>query len=340
MIGEVRTGDFEQDFTRVQRQEAAANTLTGARMKINQAHQEMTDLFGEAAGGFRSSISENCRLQEQRRNQTEPKINMNMKSFQTKGVNAETKIQDLGVLPYLMKLQALLMQLSVPQVRGDFLYGRIVNYDEPEMILVALDGMRNIMIPTRIGNKMLGGLSTEKLMGIVMALYARKNEKFVIPAAILRLEVETYAIWAQHVDDLICSPYWNGFVHETNELVPKLSPVGDNFQHFESLQQRHGVDAWADGLLSHKNRVSSPHVVHDDVHKDHRVKNGKLPIEEICLDSSDESDFDDSMSLAGEPLKRGKTYKVVKPPHLRYNSAFVEISKIIEHSLLINRKCL
>ena len=124
----------------------------------------------------------------------------------------------------LTEVGALLRQLKVPAVRGDFLAGRVLKCDDPESMLVLLDALYDLFLPAWNTDPDVRAVRAKVAGKHFKLLLGESQELFEIPCDyVVKLKYK-YSTWMQALRKLNACPYWN-LQDETDHLARKFTEV-------------------------------------------------------------------------------------------------------------------
>ena len=86
------------------------------------------------------------------------------------------------IMAYHLQVQSLLLQLTAPDVRKDFLAGAIIQASDLELLLYTLDHMMKLWIPSfKCGDGIMENVGTN-LHDHVVAMFLGQDHIFAIPS--------------------------------------------------------------------------------------------------------------------------------------------------------------
>lgn len=138
--------------------------------------------------------------------------------FQTGNMSAgavDTAAEDVGSKLELIQLQSLLSRLKDEKVRVDFLAGRVISLDEPEMNLISLDCIQTLLCPKWVSNKLERHHKISVALEHFDKLSRGSVEIFRIPCDFTLLDDHKYSTWKRAIQKLMGSMYWSIQEHRT-----------------------------------------------------------------------------------------------------------------------------
>lgn len=123
--------------------------------------------------------------------------------------------EDVGSRLELVQLQSLLSQLRDEKVRVDFLAGRIIALDDPEMSLLSLNCLQTLLFPKWAPNKLERHLRISVALEHFDKLSRNSLEVFKIPCDFTHLDDHKYSTWKRAIQKIMESMYWS-----TKEYCP------------------------------------------------------------------------------------------------------------------------
>lgn len=239
--------------------------------------------------------------------------------------------QEDSIMEYYIEIQSLLMQLTISQVRGDFLHGEIIDIEDPDMTLFGLDKMRSLFTPRYSPNQLNRRITLGIVVEHVTALMNGGKDMFFIPSGQIMLEPHSYFYWKDLLKELMASTYWLSIATSPRQEVKMV--LMDNVVE-ECLDEKvspreHQDYTEKEGVLSkHKKkclfpkkesvgfRQSSPKYRKSKKRRDSVSSNDSVdtPVEEIIIESSDSSDDCEQSISTDFSYGKGKYKEVVTPP--------------------------
>lgn len=222
-------------------------------------------------------------------------------------VGVKHGVVNSDILEYLFSVQSLLLQLTVPETRGDFLSGRIVALDDPEMLLYSLDQMRDLFLcqsPSALQQR-----NSAEMVTHLKLLITADNKPFVLTSVTPQLDAYEYSSWNRLLSEIIVSDYW------TRQCKSSDWEIG-----LRPLAQLPAARRRVKGEPSSGLQLAGRSENIDDVSA---VLPGQFsvgmqmrtPIEEIVIDSTDSSDNDTVISFRHERSHaRSNRQRAVMPP--------------------------
>jgi hypothetical protein len=123
----------------------------------------------------------------------------------------------------LLKLQALLGKFQCPQVRADFLSGKLVHLEDPELTLLSLDAMRNIFSPGWSPSSAAFSLAAGNAFTHITQLMKSSRGDFIIPCGNVVMDEGSYVSWKTLFDEIMHCSYWLTLRENESENKKKQS---------------------------------------------------------------------------------------------------------------------
>lgn len=152
----------------------------------------------------------------------------------------ESVVSHCKVLEYFSGLQSLLFQLTVPEIRKDFLNERIVALEDPEMLLHSLDLMSGLLLCA--SPVMAHNWNSTEMGSHIRLLMVSPSQPFVLPSSHPYLYVYKYSYWNELLRNILVSSYWTRVCKSSDwniTLQPKvhLTSRQENKKSFEKVPQ-------------------------------------------------------------------------------------------------------
>ena len=120
------------------------------------------------------------------------------------------------VVRALIKCQGLIAQFLIPEVRRDFLAGKIVIVKDPEQVLNCLEAFREILLPS--SGELFSDQDEENSEKFVARLLSR-SEREPLSKGGEQLKIrQSFALWRDFVSTMMLSSYWLAFANRAGIL--------------------------------------------------------------------------------------------------------------------------
>ena len=106
------------------------------------------------------------------------------------------------------EVSMLLRQMRLPSVRGDFLAGRVLKCDDPEAMLVLLDGLYNTFVPVWNSDPCVRAVAADTAGKHFKLLLEESPDVFEVPCDYVIKGKHKYSTWMQALNKLLSCPYW------------------------------------------------------------------------------------------------------------------------------------
>ena len=309
---------------------------SGVGVRDTYDHSCLGATGGTAAGVWRSSKLDcgSAKVLLDREVATET-VHMSVRSKVFGASAAQSSEDDPKKLQSFIQVQSILKQLKSHKVRSAFVGGKILKADDPEVVLLSLDIIDELLTPRWVVTVEEREEQAKVAAKHFSLLYEESSQLFKLPHPYILLEDYPYLMWMKAIKKIQRSSYWLQYVHleedsKSTERIPK-EEVKPAF--FASDSDTSGDDGPA---LTRMRTKSSHKVVFGDRStaplgqsspirqklkpsrkEAHHHANHSLETLEISNSSEDEADGHSSdTSFSSQRHRRGYYHKDVVTPQV------------------------